>query len=360
MGRFSALAAALPVENTDVPDGSAEAFMTPLAAVPDRIRRLTRRTVPDPARLERLSYVGIQRPAGPLRTSAIQRAALVQSHTREMDEIVDAKATRILARYLYDEGLIHGEVDEERALIRSSVDQWLYRDDLFSIRAQRTYRTFLYAAGRVLYPNQFPEPQRSLGPRRKAVQPASIATASELYAIAPQLPELLRKQLLTILDLVTGAGLSSAEIRRLRGTDVKPLSVDDLHTVVAISIRKKGAISRVVPIVCPVRGQRILDRAREAGDSYVFPCFGDKMPRNAVCHVSEELVERGFRGFNTAALRNRWVAELATHPGVPAAMLLAMTGIADLRVLHDIQEALPDYRPADFARTLYNLSGELS
>lgn len=276
MGRFSAVAAALPVENTDVPDGSAEAFMTPLAAVPDRIRRLTRRTVPDPARLERLSQVGIQRPAGPLRTSAIQRAALVQSHTREMDEIVDAKATRILARYLYDEGLIHGEVDEERALIRSSVDQWLYRDDLFSIRAQRTYRTFLYAAGRVLYPNQFPEPQRSLGPRRKAVQPASIATASELYAIAPQLPELLRKQLLTILDLVTGAGLSSAEIRRLRGTDVKPLSVDDLHTVVAISIRKKGAISRVVPIVCPVRGQRILDRAREAGDSYVFRALETK------------------------------------------------------------------------------------
>lgn len=91
----------------------------------------------------------------------------------------------------------------------------------------------------MLYPNQFPEPQRSLGPRRKAVQPASIATAPELYAIAPQLPELLRKQLLTILDLVTGAGLSSAEIRRLRGTDVKPLSVDDLHTAVAISIRKR-------------------------------------------------------------------------------------------------------------------------
>lgn len=98
MGRFSALAAALPVENTDVSEGSAEAFMTPLAAVPGRIRRLTSRTAPDPARLERLSQVGIQRPAGPLRTSAIQCAALVQSHTREMDEIVDAKATRILAR----------------------------------------------------------------------------------------------------------------------------------------------------------------------------------------------------------------------------------------------------------------------
>ncbi|MGV0353699.1 hypothetical protein [Corynebacterium confusum] len=264
-----------------------------------------------------------------------------------------------MARYLYDEGLIHGEVDEERALIRSSVDHWLYRDDLFSIRAQRTYRTFLYAAGRVLYPNQFPEPHRSLGPRRKAVQPASAATVPELYAIAPQLPELLRNQLLAILDLVTGAGLSSAEIRRLRGTDVKPLLVDGLHTAVAISIRKKGVVSRVVPIVCPVRGQRVLNRAREAGENFVFPCIGDKMPRNAVCHVSEELVERGFQGFNAAALRNRWVAELATSPGIPAAMLLALTGIADLRVLHDIQESLPDYRPADFARALYKLSGEL-
>lgn len=155
MGRFSALAAALPVESPDASEISTDTFMAPLAAAPDRIRRLTRRTVPDLARLERLSQVGIQRPAGPLRASAIQRAALVQSHTREMDEIVDVKATRLLARYVYDEGLIHGEVDEERALIRSSVDQWLYRDDLFSIRAQRTYRTFLYAAGRVQYPNQF-------------------------------------------------------------------------------------------------------------------------------------------------------------------------------------------------------------
>lgn len=40
-------------------------------------------------------------------------------------------------------------------------------------------------------------------------------------------------------------------------------------------------------------------------------------------------------------------------------MLLAMTGIADLRVLHDIQEALPDYRPADFARTLLQPLGRI-
>ncbi|WP_236640557.1 hypothetical protein [Corynebacterium urogenitale] len=48
-----------------------------------------------------------------------------------LDEIADAKAARVVARYLYDEALLFNSVDEERALTRPEVDKWLFRDDVF-------------------------------------------------------------------------------------------------------------------------------------------------------------------------------------------------------------------------------------
>ena len=62
------------------------------------------------------------------------------------------------------EAILYGEVEEERALTRPAVDRWLFRDDVFSRRLQRTYRTILYAVGRTLYPQEFPEPHRQRGP----------------------------------------------------------------------------------------------------------------------------------------------------------------------------------------------------
>ena len=350
MGRFTALAAA-PVVVEESKRSSIPAVSVIGQASPSRVRRLTRRTLPDTDRYLRLKEIGIQRPAGPLRSDAIDRAALVQAHTRAIDEVADAKAARVVARYLYDEAIVLGSVDEERALTRPAVDKWLFRDDVFSRRSQRTYRTILYSAGRVLYPHEFPEPHRQRGPRRKAVPAARLSLETELYAIAPNLRPMLRAQLLTILDLITGAGLSSQEIRHLRGSDISPLELPE-RTVVQIAVRKKGVVSRVVPVVCPVRGHRLLTRAREVGHGFVFPIVGDSMPRNAICHVSDELVEQGFPGFNAAALRNRWVVKLASDPGVPAAMLMKMAGIADLRVLHDLEADLPTFTPEDEAKVL--------
>lgn len=130
MGRFTALAAAPAViEKSKRRDTPAVAAIG--QASPSRVRRLTRRTLPDTDRYLRLREIGIQRPAGPLRCEAIDRAALVQAHTRVLDEIADAKATRVVARYLYDEALLFGEIDEERSLTRPAVDKWLFRDDVF-------------------------------------------------------------------------------------------------------------------------------------------------------------------------------------------------------------------------------------
>ena len=46
------------------------------------------------------------------------------------------------------------------------------------------------------------------------------------------------------------------------------------------------------------------------------------------------------------------MVKLASDPGVPAAMLMKMAGIADLRVLHDLEADLPRFTPEDEAKAL--------
>ena len=122
MGRFTALAAA-PVAVEKSRREGIPAVSVIGQASPSRVRRLTRHTLPDTDHYLRLRESGIQRPAGPLRSEAIDRAALVQAHTRAIDEVADVKTVRVVARYLYDEAIVFGSVDEERALTRPAVDK---------------------------------------------------------------------------------------------------------------------------------------------------------------------------------------------------------------------------------------------
>ena len=158
VGRFTALAAATPVlekpTSRDFVPRDVSTVSVIGQASPSRVRRLTRRTLPDEDRYLRLREVGIHRPAGPLRSEAIARAALVQAHTRVLDEIADAKATRVVARYLYDEAIVFGEVDEERALTRPAVDQWLsVTMFLVAGRSALIARFFMPQAGRCIQTN---------------------------------------------------------------------------------------------------------------------------------------------------------------------------------------------------------------
>ena len=102
MGRFAALAAATSVLEKPTPRDFVPRDVSTVSSIgqasPSRVRRLTRRTLPDEDRYLRLREVGIHRPAGPLRSEAIARAALVQAHTRVLDEIADAKDTGVVGR----------------------------------------------------------------------------------------------------------------------------------------------------------------------------------------------------------------------------------------------------------------------
>ncbi len=362
MGRHKKMsAAAAPLDERGperVNEGPA-----PLAAA-SRVRRLTMTTLGTEeriARYERLRQLSIRTPESPLRAAAVERAALVWAHTPETTDVVDQKSVRIVMRFFYIEALIHQSVDEERALTRANVDRYLSEENSFSLHSQRIYRTVLYAAGRVLYPREFPAPQAVLAPRKKRTPAAIPGLAAEFYELVPVLPPGLRLRLLLILDLVTGAGLRAQEVRVITGGDVSARRIGLGHEVTVVQVRHRGIVDRVVPIIDARRGQRILDRAREVGPDQPLMPAGTRertVERNAVNRVSEQLKRLGYPGVDVAALRSRWILDLASTPGIPTAALMRMAGVGDLQVLADQKELLPDYSPEELAELLIQASDE--
>lgn len=354
MGRHKKMGAA----GGGAPTESPRPVLQPYAqAAPSNVRRLTMTTLgtgENRTRFECLRQLSIREPEGPLRAQAVERGALVWAHTPVKIEVSDEKESRIVMRYLYAEAIVHQYVDEERALTRERIDQYLFRDNSFTLRSQRVYRSVLYAAGRVLYPREFPAPRAVLAPRKKGVPAAKPGTAWDLYAIAPSLPEGLRLCLVLVLDLVTGAGLRAQEVRQVTGGDVSTRRIGPGHEVVVIQVRDRGVVDRVIPVIDGMKGQRLLDRARLVGpDLPLMPVTQHgTVNRNSVNRLSERLLLKGYAGADFGALRNRWILDLAMTPGIPTAALLRLAGIGDLRVLADQKSLLPDYSPDQLAELL--------
>lgn len=353
MGRFKAMPSAAPT--------TLAGQTAPLSRIGharpalERDRKLTRRTLPDQGRYERLRQVGIHAPAGPMRAQAIDQAALVWAHTdqKHSSEHSDLKNCRILARYLYHEAILHGIVDYERALTHERVVRYLEHELTTSMRSRKTHRHILFRAGHVVYPQQFPGGYGSSAIRPPATPAATTAEVNQLYAQAGNLSKALRQRYLLVLDLITGAGLHAQEIRTLCGTDVEVVHLDGGYEIPVITVRSRGVIDRQVPVVCPIRGQRILDRAAEAGQAALMPLTRDGVvSRNAVNRLSEDVRRQGLRGFNAVALRNWWICDLAIRPGISAATLQHLAGIGDLRILADLKKNLPAPDAATLAQTL--------
>lgn len=351
MGRHKAMA---PAPEPDPPPP----LIPGLEPVPDRIRRLTMRTLPDRERYERLKKMSINRPPGPLRSKAMECAALVQGHTPVIDEQNDGKNVRIIANMLYDEGLVAGYVDEQRALTRNNIDTWLFKSAKVSERSLSVYRRVLYIAGATLYPREFPMPLRTLATRQRPTAPAPVGTAEELYAALPLLPESIRRRLVLILDLITGAGLRTQEIREITGSDIGVLQLPDGREIVEVRVRRRGVVHRRVPVLCPHRGHRLLSHATVVGTGTFFPLMANgKVAKNIVSKLNDRLRECGFAGLDARALRHRWIMDLAVTPGIPAAAVLYLAGAGDLRVVADQPEMLPTYCSEELAAMLSEVQG---
>lgn len=353
MGRHKKMGAA-NAEPVSSPRKGPHSYWLAVSATVRRLTMTTLGTEERRERFERLRQLSIREPEGPLRAQAVERGALVWAHTLEKSEVSDEKESRIVMRYLYAEAIVHQYVDEERALTRERIDQYLFRDNSFTLRSQRVYRSVLYAAGRVLYPREFPAPRAVLAPRKKGVPAAKPGTAWDLYAIAPSLPEGLRMCLVLVLDLVTGAGLRAQEVRQVTGGDVSTRRIGPGREVVVIRVRDRGVVDRVIPVIDGMKGQRLLDRARQVGaDQPLMPVTKNgTVNRNSVNRLSERLLLKGYPGADFGALRNRWILDLAMTPGLPTAALLRLAGVGDLRVLADQKDLLPDYGPEQLAELL--------
>ncbi|MCT1493035.1 hypothetical protein M3G47_08475 [Corynebacterium sanguinis] len=341
MGRHRAMSAATP-------DLVTETVGAVHHAAPAVRRRLGPRTVPDVDRWQRLRAFGINRPAGPLRDAAIEAAALVWAHTPPRTERGDETAVRHLAACLYDEAVLYGVVDEERALTREKVDAWLGGQCPGSMWSRRTYRTDLYAAGRVLYPREYPAVQAPLAPRPSPVAPATTTAVAELYAATTHLPEAHRKQAVTILDMVTGAGLTSPQVKALCGSHVQGVGTPAGHVAV-IAVPYRGQIIRRTPVLCTVRSGRLLERAERVGEGRLLPGASDS---NAVNRVNGMLSQRGLPTIDVPALRHGWLLDLATHPHLTMTGFLAITGTTGVRAMGDLSEHVPVVDIDDLAARL--------
>ena len=330
MGRHRAMSTAI-ADPTPGPAGAVH------DATPAVRRRLGPRTIPDVGRWQRLRRFGINRPAGPLRDTAVEAAALVWAHTPPRTERGDETAVRHLAACLYDEAVLYGVVDEERALTREKVDAWLDGQCPGSMWSRRTYRTDLYAAGRVLYPREYPAVQAPLAPRPRPVAPATTAAVAELYAATTHLPETHRGQAVAILDLVTGAGLTSPQVKALCGSHVQGVDTP-AGRVTVIAVPHRGQIIRRTPVLCTVRSARLLEQAERVGEGRMLPGASD---RNSVNRVNGFLSQRGLPTIDVPALRHTWLLSVATHPHITMADFLAITGTTGVRAMGDLAEHLP-------------------
>ncbi|AEK36720.1 hypothetical protein CVAR_1364 [Corynebacterium variabile DSM 44702] len=108
---------------------------------------------------------------------------------------------------------------------------------------------------------------------------------------------------------------------------------------------------RWVPVIDEDKAARILARARQVGEGFFVPVMSTgEVDRNALNRINRVLKKRGFGVVDATGLRNRWLVDLACRPGIPAAVLMSVAGVGDLRILADQADSLPRYTPQQLAR----------
>lgn len=349
MGRHTSMAAAEPPED---PETTRKRLIKELEDQVARSEVSQPLEIIESDRFKWLCTFTIKQPDGEFAREAIIRAATVWTCTKKKSDKRDADAVKFLANYFCTEGAYWGSINERRALPREVVDSWLSTAGLNPTSA-RTHRAVLYTAGRVLYPGEYPKPLAVVAKRGRAVDPASREQVEELYAIANSLTNGLQRRLLIVLDLATTAGLRSEEILALRGSDFSEIQLSQDRIVVVISVRRRGKLNRRVPVLCPIRQHRLLERARQVGDNYYFPTrAGGKPHGSSIANTFSEVRERGYRGSTVVELRNRWLLDM-TEKRIPSAALAAVCGPGWFRSISDQMKNLKTYTTEELCEMLF-------
>jgi len=262
--------------------------------------------------------------------SAVARAA---PQTRER-----AKALLYAAGRLADFGESVGMELEAGALLReASVERFVLTGcPKVSPATRRTLRTNLRALARA-----HESPSR-LGPaplpRERAKAPYSQAEIEGyLRAAAAQPTEARRMRATALICLGAGAGIVGAELRRLRGRDVKRRSG-------GVVVEVSGRRARAVPVLARF-GEPLQEAARFAGRGYLL---GGESPvrRNLTDVLGAALsAEVSLPRLQPGRLRSTWLCECAQLIGLRAFMDAA--GIRCSQRLGDLVAGLAEVQEAE-------------
>ena len=252
----------------------------------------------------------------------------------------DRKAVGQIARFLMW-AAFGGVIDERRAFRRANVNEYLAVRSLTSDRSSRQVRYVLYKVGRRLHPREYPYHDAVPEPPRKRLEAASPTEIARLQAIIPGLPALLGLRTQALLDLTHGAGARPGDFKTLRGTAITSLAWEG-RAIAIVTLPNHGGGVRQVPVIDRQIGARLLGLAAAVGPGLVLSPTSNTSERNIVNRINSDLRRHGHSGFDPIAMRHRWIVELSKT--VPAALLLQLADIGDLRSLDDQRHMLPAYK----------------
>jgi hypothetical protein len=298
---------------------------------------------PGPDQLERLQRLttstSINHKNQKVAREAVTEAAKLRCAIEFTSSSSDRHWTAIVARFL-TWAAVNDVVDARRALRRGVVEEFLHYESSRRPRGLRNVRRVLMAAGRKLYPQEYPPEHGLTAPRLKGQQAASHEEIRKLYRLVQELPTELGTRALAVIDLSYGAGVRRHEFKTLRGSAINTVNSTG-HQVCVVTLPNSAGGVRTVPVIDADIGSRLLVLAAQVGDGLVLSPDRDVPGRNTVNRISEQMRRRGYAGLQPVALRNRWILDLAER--VPAALLLQLADVLDLRVLADQRAQLPRY-----------------
>jgi integrase len=267
-------------------------------------------------------------PSVPAAAAAFARAAVARCGDLERER---AKNLLWAAARLGDYGIRLGLEPAPVVLLHPSViERFAAHSPGLSPSARRTLRTNLRFIARCVVP-QLRAPDAPLG-RERAKPPYAPAQIDGFLALAGAQPTTGRRmRAAALICLAAGAGLTGADLRAARGTDVIARSGG------VIVVVRGGRAPRVVPVLARYH-DRLLEASAFAGDRLI--CGGrDPHRRNITTPLVSSLAGgTGLPPLDTSRLRSTWLAGTAALIGLPAFMHAA--GISCSQRLGDIVAGL--------------------
>ncbi|WP_284232013.1 hypothetical protein [Mycobacterium antarcticum] len=295
----------------------------------------------DLERYEALVGVDIRGYDKELITSALEAAKRLWCGTHDNSAYADRDAVRSIARYLAREAVRIGEFNYKTAFRRANVDPYVnLLTTRQTSRSVRTIQSQLHEVGRLVHPREYPGQQKLAAPHCKRIPAASPEEVRDLYFLAPTLPAALSQRLLMVLDLCCGAGARAPDFKMLTGNSITQTSWDG-DPVAVVRLPNRAGGSRLVPVADPEASERLLNLARQRKSGFLMLAPNGEVERNACNRVGEHLRQLKHRSINAAALRNRWLLDMATQ--APAALMMQLCDVTTAQILSDQRDQLPTY-----------------